>query len=169
MTSGYYLEYRGACYVVDTSEMKVSRLGPRGACSEVGTRLATAVLRKGTHVAETEAMVRAELDVPVEEEAQSAPGIVSRLVTAYKNTSAPERNAVLAIGGLFGAAAMFSLLINSGLGFIGETLMFLAVLPVLTFGLASLVFAAVGASFGFLWLTDRATRAAGLGSIYQRR
>lgn len=169
MTSGYYLEYRGACYVVDTSEMKVSRLGPRGACSEVDTKLATVVLRKGAHIAETEAMLRAEVDIPVEEPAVAAPSILSRLITAYKNANAPERNAVLAIGGLFGAAALFSLLINSGLGFIGETLMFLAVLPVLTFGLASLVFAAAGAAFGLLWLTDRATRAAGLGSIYQHR
>jgi hypothetical protein len=127
------------------------------------------VVRRGTHIAETEAMLRAEADIPAEEQAESAPGVLSRLVAAYKNASGPERNAALAIGGLFGAAALFSLLINSGLGFVGETLMFLAVLPVLTFGLASLVFAAVGATFGLLWLTDRATRAAGLGSIYQRR
>jgi hypothetical protein len=169
VTSGYYLEYRGACYVVDTTEMKVGRLGPRGSCSDVDSRLAAVVLRKGSHIAETEAMVRAEADFPAEEQAQSAPSIFSRLVTAYKSANAPERNAALAIGGLFGAAALFSLLINSGLGFLGETLMFLAVLPVLTFGLASLVFAAAGAAFGLLWLTDRATRATGLGSIYQRR
>ena len=142
-----YMIRAGVVYLVRVADMRIFRLGRGGARAPVSDREARATLALGRPISDAEATVMALADAP-------APvGRAHRLREAWERL--PHRNAVIALGGMFLLALLSSALLNSGMGIFAETLLLIAVMPVVVF---SAVFVAVAAGllyYGLLYLYRR--------------
>jgi hypothetical protein len=134
-----HMEHAGLIYFVRFPDMKVFRLGPRGAGTPTSELQARRILRHGRPISDAEATVLA-LAEPTEAKARR-----SLLSEAWERI--PHRNAIVAIGGMFLVALSLSMLLDSDMGVFAETLLLIAVMPVLVF---SVVFVLVAAAVSYL-------------------
>jgi hypothetical protein len=144
VTGDQYMVHAGTVYLVRVADMRVFRLGPRGSRTPVSDREARATLALGRSISDAEATLLALADAP-------APARrTHRFREAWERL--PHRNAVVALGGMFLLALLFSAVLSSGLGIFAETLLLIAVMPVIVFSAVFVVVATGLLYYGLLYL-----------------